>query len=36
MGGVSVKGTTDDPYLSEVEEADADEVVDVCGQRRGL
>ena len=32
MGGVSGKGTTDDPDLPEVEEADADEVVDVCGQ----
>ena len=33
MGGVSGKGTTDDPDLPEVEEADADEVVVVCGQR---
>ena len=33
MGGVSGKGTTDDPELPEMEEADADEMVDVCGQR---
>ena len=35
MGGVSGKGTTDDPDLSEVEEADADEVVELmlhCAQ----
>ena len=33
MGGVSCKGTTDDPDLPELEEAYADEVVEMCGQR---
>ena len=32
-GGVSGKGTTDEPDLAEMEEDD-DEVVDVCGQCR--
>ena len=37
MGGVSGKGTTDDPdLLPDMEEADADQVVDVrvCGSHR--